>query len=126
LSRGAVRVPDELRPLGRDQAAAASFLEERVETRQRRADLLLAVDDLDDDREILGEPQDLGGMDAARGAVAFDATPHGRAGQAEVAGRADDDLVECTAAGPARLADGDTAKRPLAGDRHAQTIRPMT
>ena len=51
-----MRVPDDLRPLERNQAAAASFLEQRVETRQRRADLLLAVDDLDDDREILGEP----------------------------------------------------------------------
>ena len=60
-----MRVPDDLRPLERNQAAAASFLEQRVETRQRRADLLLAVDDLDDDRQVLGEPQDLGGVDAA-------------------------------------------------------------
>src|SRR5438093_1622374 len=102
--RRAVRVPDDLRPLERNQGAAASFLEQRVETRQRRADLLLAVDDLDDDRQVLGEPQDLGGVDAACGAVAFDAPPHGGAGQAELTGRVHDDLVEGPAAVPVRLA----------------------
>jgi hypothetical protein len=30
--------------------------------RQKRVDLLLAVDDLDDDRQVLGEAQDFGGV----------------------------------------------------------------
>src|SRR5437773_9690124 len=115
LSRGAVRVLDDLRTLERDQPPAPCFLEERVEPGERRADLLFRVDDLDEDRQVFREAQDLGGVDAAGGAITLDATPNRRACQAELARRPHDHLVEGATMVTVRLSDEDAKQLTLAG-----------
>src|SRR5262249_59728869 len=81
----AMCVFDDLSLLQRDQAAAARVFHQRVELRQGGANLFFGVDDFDQDREILGEAQNLCGMNAARRAVAFDPSPHCRPRQPELA-----------------------------------------
>src|SRR5690348_11214336 len=59
FTRLSMRVADDLRALERDEPAAPCPLDHRLQGRQRRSDLLLAVDDLDEDREVLREAEDL-------------------------------------------------------------------
>src|SRR5438128_462577 len=54
-SPAAVRVLDDLGPLQGDEAPAAGLLEQRIQRGKRRPDALLGVDDLDQDRQILGQ-----------------------------------------------------------------------
>src|SRR6188472_695399 len=69
LVDGAALVRDDLDGLRRDQAVD----EHRLELGEDRSQAVLLVDDLDDDREVFGQPEDPGGVDARRPPEPLDA-----------------------------------------------------
>src|SRR5262245_16953277 len=118
LGRVAVGVLDDLDLLEGDESAAACGLDHGVEHRKRRTDLLLAVDDLEDDRQVLGKPEYLGGVDPTARAVGLDPAPHRGAGQPELARLLPERLVERPAVVPVGLADEDAKEMSRARDLH--------
>src|SRR6185503_15499221 len=89
-------------------------------------DLVLAVDDLDDDRQILGEALDLGGVQAARMAKAHRAAQHRGAGEMLRPRLEDDRLIERQMLMAVVLADEDAQQRRWAGELHGVTLRGLT
>jgi hypothetical protein len=85
---------------------------------EERIDLVRAVDDLDHERQILGEAQDLGRVQMARMAEAH---RDGRAGKAHLARFQHDRLVERLTASLVVLADEDAEQRRVACERDGQT-----
>src|SRR5579863_4239867 len=118
LARGAVA--QHLHLLEGDETARHHLLEHRHE----RLDVVLAVDDLDHDRQILRQAQDLGGMQAARLAVAERPTQHGRAGEMQLARLQYDRLVERLAAVLVALAAEDPQQHRILGDLHHPPPEP--
>ena len=77
-------------------------------------DLLLNVHDLDDERQVLRQSQDLGGVQMARMAEAHRSAQHGGAGKTHLAGLQHDGLVERPVAGLVVLADEDAQQHGVA------------
>jgi hypothetical protein len=88
---------------------------------EERIDLVRAVDDLDHERQILGEAQDLGRVQMARMAEAHRSAQDGRAGKAHLARFQHDRLVEWLTASLVVLADEDAEQRRVACERDGQT-----
>src|SRR5262249_60792319 len=99
--------------------APSGCLDELVHLRQGRANLVLAVDYLDEDGKVLRQPENLRRVDAARGAEALDAAPDRRARETQLARLPHDDVVERMTVQRVRLADEDTEELPVARDFHA-------
>src|SRR5690242_8392885 len=89
-----------------------------VEHGKEGGDLLRAVDDLDDQRQVAGEAQDLGAVQMARMAKAQTAAQHGGAGDVRLARLEHDCLVERLAVVAIVLADEDAQKLRLLGKLH--------
>ena len=66
------------------------FLHHLVEQRDDAVDVLGGVDDLDHDRQVLGQPQDARRVQAGIGAETLDAAQDGRAGEALLANALDE------------------------------------
>ena len=79
-----------LHPFHGHQGAAQHALDQG----QEGLDLVARVDDLDDDRQVLRQAQDLGGVQVAGMSEAGDAAQHGSAGQPRLARLENDRLVE--------------------------------
>src|SRR5271166_3845153 len=87
----------------RDEAAA----HHRVERRQERLDRLLVIDNLDDERQVLGEAQDLRRVQAARLAETHRSAQDRGAGEAGASRGHDDRLIERAALKLVVLAEED-------------------
>ena len=80
-----------------------------------RLDLFRRIDNLDDDRQILRQLQQLGGVDPAVRAEAHEAFDHGRAGEPALARFEHDGLVERLAVPAVGLADEDAQQLAFSG-----------
>src|SRR2546425_659151 len=89
-----------------------------VDDGQKPFDLVLGVDDLDDDWQVLGEAQDLGGVQAAVGAEPLHPPQHRGSRQAVFARLPDDPLVQGRAVVPIALAHEDPEKMAFLGKHH--------
>ena len=110
FARTALAIADHLDLLGGDQRAAHDGLDGGDEF----FDLLLPVHDLDDERQILRQAQDLGGVQMARMAEAHRPAQHGGAGEAHLAGLQHDRLVEGPMSGLVVLANEDAQQHGVA------------
>src|SRR5579871_2374888 len=110
-------VLEDLHLLERDQAAR----HHPIEHRQERIDLLLRVDDLDHDRQVLGEAQDLGRVDVARMPEPDVPTQHRGAAELHFPGLEHDRLIERQALEFVVLAEEDAEQDGVARDVHHQT-----
>src|SRR5579872_7548184 len=89
-----------------------------IEHGQEAADLLLAVDDLDDQRKVLRQPQDLCRMKAARMSEAHGPAQNGGAGKMQRACLQYDRLVERFSLMLVVFADKDAKKNGVLGNLH--------
>src|SRR5438874_8347047 len=80
-ARGLLTILQDLYLLQGDQAARHHAIQDGQEC----IDVVLAVDDLDQQRQVFREPQDFGRVEAARLAEAHGAAQHGGAGQMPLA-----------------------------------------
>src|SRR6185437_4974706 len=92
-----------------------------VEHRQERVDLLLTVDDLDHERQILRQAQDLAGVKPAGGAEAHGSPQHGGAGQMLLTRLQNDRLAQRLSIRAVILADENTKQHSLFRDLHCQS-----
>ena len=95
------------------------FLHHLVEQRDDAVDVLGGVDDLDHDRQVLGQPQDARRVQAGIGAETLDAAQDGRAGEALLANALDDCLVQGLAVPRVRLADEEPQELALTLELHS-------
>src|SRR5579871_4375690 len=109
-------VAQDLHLLQRDQTAR----HHGVESGQELVDLVLAVDDLDHQRQVFGQPQDLRRVQPARFAEAHRPAQHGGAGEVQFARFQYDRFIERLRAGLVVLADEDTEQQGLLWDLHGQ------
>ena len=77
-------------------------------------------DDLDDDRQILRQPQDLGGVNAAGMTEADVSAQDGRAAEMHFAGFEDDRLVQRQMLKPVVFTEEDSEQHGIAWNLHAQ------
>src|SRR5882724_10941462 len=89
-----------------------------VDDGQEPFDLVLGIDNLDDDRQVLGEAQDLGGVKAAVGAEPLHPPQHRGSRQALLARLPYDPLVQGRAVVPIALPHEDPEKMPFLGQHH--------
>src|SRR5690348_2598142 len=89
-----------------------------VEDGEEGVDLLLAVDDLDDDRQVFREAQDLGGVQPAGMAETERAAQNGGPGEMPFARLEHDRLVERTVLASLVLADEDPQQNGVPWDLH--------
>src|SRR3954453_10221748 len=101
LTNGFLAVLEHLHLLQRHEAPR----HHPVEHRQEGVHLILAVDDLDDERQVLREAEDLRGMHPAGMPETHAATQHGRPGEMHLARLHHDALVERPAIAAVILAD---------------------
>src|SRR2546428_9099065 len=92
-----------------------SLRDRGVDDGQEPFDLVLGIDDLDDDRQVLGETQDLGGVQAAVGAEPLHPPQHRGSRQALLARLPDDPFVQGTAVVPVALPHEDPEKMAILG-----------
>jgi prophage tail gpP-like protein len=90
--------------LDRGESPTQVFVEKREEARNA----LIRIRDLDYDRLIGRESQDLGRVQATAGSETHQASSYGRASQSEIAGFQDDRFIERFRAKMVILADQDT------------------
>src|SRR6185437_4833515 len=114
-ARLALAILQHLHLLDGDEAAA----HHAVEQRQEGVDSLLPVDDLDHHRQILAEPEHLGGMQPARMAEAHRPAQNRGAGQVLLARLQHDRLVERQMLMMVILADEDAQQHGVAGNLHS-------
>ena len=84
-----------------------TFLHHAVQMRKERRDLVLGVDDLDDDREVRRESQDLGRVEPAVRAEADEPLPHRCASESLLPRLFDNRLVQRSTVPAVGLADED-------------------
>ncbi len=109
-------VLQDLDLLERDEAAAHN----RLELGKEILDLRFLVDDLDDDRQILGEPKDLRRVQPARMAETHGPAQHRRAGEVRRTRLEDDRLIKRAALIFIVLADEDAKQHGVARNLHDQ------
>src|SRR5579883_844302 len=112
-------VVEHLDLLDRDQSTRHHGVEERQEC----IDLLLGIDDLDHDRQILRQAQDLGGVNAARMAEADSPAQNRRPAQLHLPGLQHDRLVERQAFELVVLAEKYPQQNGVTRDLH---VRPTS
>src|SRR5882724_772481 len=109
-------VLQHLHLLQRDQAAA----HHAVEDRQELVDLLLALDDLDDDRQVFRQSQDLRRVQPARVAIAHWAAQDCRSRQVHLARLQHDGFVERLVLVAIIFAEEDAQQYGLVRQLHVQ------
>jgi len=97
----------------------------RVEQRQECVDLFLSIDNLDYHRQVLAEPQHLGGMQRAALAKAHRATQDRRARQTGFARFQDDRFVQGATLYPIVFANENSQQDRLPWNVHRYTLRPI-
>ena len=97
-----------------DEAAADHFIEQG----QEGVDLFLAVHDFDDERKVLGQAEDFGGMEVAGFAETHGAAQHGCAGEMGFARGEHDGLVKRLVVPAITFADENPEQQGGLGDLH--------
>src|SRR3990170_5602329 len=111
-------IRNDLHPLEGDQPTR----HHRVELGEDSPHALLDIHDLDQDREVLREPEDPRSVDVLLRPEALDPPKDRGAGQPTVAKEVDDCLVEWTALPRIRLTDVDAGQQACPLDLHASAL----
>jgi len=94
-----------------------------IERREHGLDLVVGVDAFDDYREVLGETQDVGGVENAGLAEPFDPAQDGRPGKTSPPEQLDDRLIEGATIVSVGLADEYTEQSGVVAFHIVQDVR---
>jgi hypothetical protein len=93
-----------------------------IQDGQECVDVVLAVDNLDQQRQVFREPQDFRGVQPARLAEPHRTAQHGGAGEVQLARLHHDRFIERPAVAMVALADEDAERNGLIGNLHGQLL----
>ena len=116
FGREGATVFDDFDRFQRYQAAG----EHLIQDRQEGLDLLLAIHDLDHQRQVQGEPQDFGGVEAAGFSETHGATQYRGTGEVQFARLQHDGLVERLVFPPVAFTDEDSQEHGFVRKLHSR------